>query len=210
MAQVKVYNQTGKEVETLELADAVFGVDVNPTVVHEVVVAAQANARQVLAHTKGRSEVRGGGKKPWRQKGTGRARHGSIRSPLWRGGGITFGPTKERNFAKRTNKKVKKAAMRMVLSDRVAQGNLIVIDELAFEQVKTAAFAKMKNALPCGYRRAVVVTDQKSPEVLRMTNNLQDVDTTFVGELGVLDVVNHPCMIVSKKAVQALEAKYTK
>ncbi len=210
MATVSVYNTAGKEVDKLELNDGVFGVEVNPTVVHEVAVAAAANKRQVLAHAKDRSEVRGGGKKPWRQKGTGRARHGSRRSPIWRTGGVTFGPTKDRNFTKRVNKKVKQAAMRMVLSDRLAEQKLYVVDAFEFAEAKTAQFAKLKKALPCDYRRAVVVTAEKDDAVIRMTNNLPDVDTTYVGELNVLDVVNHPCMIATKDAVKALEQKLGK
>ena len=120
---------------------------------------------------------------------------------------MTFGPTKDRNFTKRVNKKVKQVAMKMVLSDRVAEQKLYVVDAFDFAEPKTAPFAKMKNALPCEYRRAVVVTATKDDAVLRMTNNLQDVDTTYVGELNILDVINHPCMIVTKDAVKALEQK---
>ena len=208
MAKVDVYNQEGKSVESLELSDAVFAVTPKVEVVHDAVVAAFANTRQVLAHTKGRRDIRGGGKKPWRQKGTGRARHGSIRSPLWRGGGVTFGPTKNRNFKKRINKKAKQNVMRMILSDRLAHGGLVVVDSLAFAEPKTKDFAKMKGALPCGYKRALVVTPSKDENILRMTNNIKRVKTTFVGELGLKDLVEYPYLIVSRDAVKQLEKKY--
>ncbi|MBN1778693.1 MAG: 50S ribosomal protein L4 [Candidatus Buchananbacteria bacterium] len=137
MATVKVYNQQGTAVGEEKLNDAVFGVAIKPEVVQQVVVAQQANSRKVVASTKDRSEVRGGGRKPWRQKGTGRARHGSIRSPLWRGGGITFGPTTDRNFSLKINKKVKRKAMAMGLTDKLLDKKLIVLDNLELAEGKT-------------------------------------------------------------------------
>ncbi len=209
MAKAKVYNQQGKEIETIELNSNVFAVKVNPELVHEVVVAGYANKRQTLAHTKGRSDVRGGGRKPWKQKGTGRARHGSRRSPIWRGGGVTFGPTKERNFKKRINKKVKTSVIKMILTDRLAADGLVVVDTLKFDQPKTKLFAQMKKALPCGLKRVIIISDKKDEALLRITKNIDRVKTTFVGELGVVDLIESPYMIVSKEALKMLEKKYS-
>lgn len=209
MIQVPVYNKLGVQTGTVDLAPEVFGVEVNTTLVHDVVVSSFANQRQVLAHTKTRGEVRGGGKKPWRQKGTGRARHSSIRSPLWRGGGITFGPRNDRNFKEAINKKAKAKAMRMILSDRIANGALLIVDDFAFAEPKTKLFASLKAALPVSRRRAIVVSDKKDEALLQMTRNIATVKTTFVGEFGVLDMVQHPYMIMSKSAVEALAKKYS-
>ena len=140
MDSLKIYNQKGEEVGTQKISDAVFGVKAKVGVIAEVVRALMANRRQVLADTKKKGEVRGGGRKPWAQKGTGRARAGSIRSPLWRGGGITFGPTSERNFKLKINKKVKRLATRMVLSEKVKDNGLILVEQLAVEGSKTKKF----------------------------------------------------------------------
>ncbi|MCU0679458.1 MAG: 50S ribosomal protein L4, partial [Planctomycetes bacterium] len=138
--KIKVYNQSGEATKEIELNPDVFGVAANPALVHQAYVAQIANERQVLAHTKDRSEVRGGGRKPWRQKGTGRARAGSSRSPLWIGGGVTFGPTKDRNFKKNINRKMKQKALLMALSDRASQNNLFLIDKLEMAEYKTKVF----------------------------------------------------------------------
>ena len=143
MLKVSVYNQKVEPVGEMKLSDKIFGVKTNAVLVHQAMVAQMGNERQVLAHTKGKGEVRGGGKKPWRQKGTGRARAGSSRSPIWRGGGVTFGPTKDRNFSKNINKKMRQKAMLMVLSDKVASGRLAVLDKLEAEEYKTKVFDKM-------------------------------------------------------------------
>jgi len=140
MIKTPVYNVNGEKVSEVELNPKVFGLAVKPDLVSFVVIAQKANQRQVLAHTKNKGEVRGGGRKPWRQKGTGRARHGSIRSPLWRGGGVTFGPTKERNFSLKINKKEKRQALLMVLSDKAKHEKIILIDKLELDQPKTKKF----------------------------------------------------------------------
>jgi len=140
---IKIYNQKAEAVGEMKLSDKVFAVKASQALVHQAMVTQMANQRQVLAHTKDRSEVRGGGKKPWRQKGTGRARAGSIRSPIWKGGGVTFGPTKDRNFSKKINKKMRQKAMLMVLSDRVINNNLVILDKLEMEEYKTKKFDEM-------------------------------------------------------------------
>ncbi|MFH1522311.1 MAG: 50S ribosomal protein L4 [Patescibacteria group bacterium] len=153
--KIKVYNQKAEEVGDMKLSDKIFGVKVNEGLVHQAVVTQMANERQVLAHTKDKSEVRGGGRKPWRQKGTGRARTGSIRNPIWRGGGITFGPLKDRNFKKKINKKMKQKALVMVLSDKVLSGNLVVMDELKIDEYKTKVFDGMLEILERVFSRKV-------------------------------------------------------
>lgn len=145
--KINIYNQKAEAVGEMELADRIFGVPANQNLVHQAVVAQMANSRQVLAHTKDRSEVRGGGKKPWRQKGTGRARAGSSRSPIWKGGGVTFGPRKERNFSKKINKKMRQKAILMALSDKVASNNLLVLDKLEMDNYKTKVFNKILEGL---------------------------------------------------------------
>ena len=138
-----MYSQAGEKIKQVDLEPAIFGVELNNTLIHQAAVAQMSNARKVLAHTKDRSEVRGGGKKPWRQKGTGRARHGSNRSPIWIGGGVTFGPTKDRNFSKKINKKMKSKALLMCLSDRVNDKNLVLIDQLTIKDNKTKEFVNI-------------------------------------------------------------------
>lgn len=145
--EAKIYNQEGKESGTTTLPESVFGLPWNADLVHQVVVGMQSNARQNTAHTKGRGEVRGGGKKPWRQKGTGRSRHGSIRSPIWRGGGATHGPTNERNYEKKINKKMKTKALYIVLSQKRRDGEVVLIDQLKFATVKTKVAQNTLNAL---------------------------------------------------------------
>jgi len=137
MAKLNIYNQKAEKTGDIEVSDKVFGVKMSEALIHQAVVAQMANERQVIAHTKGRAEVRGGGKKPWKQKGTGRARAGSSRSPIWIGGGVTFGPTKERNFSKKINKKMKQKALLMAISDRVKNGEIIVLDNLNTKEFKT-------------------------------------------------------------------------
>ncbi|MBU0647448.1 50S ribosomal protein L4 [Patescibacteria group bacterium] len=147
MINYKVYNQEAELVGAVDLADKIFNVKTNQALIHQAVVAQMANARKVIAHTKGRGEVRGGGKKPWKQKGTGRARHGSSRSPIWKGGGVTFGPTNERNFKKDINKKMKQKAIFMALSDKVANVKLIILDKLEASEYKTKVFNQILSNL---------------------------------------------------------------
>ncbi|MEK7102192.1 MAG: 50S ribosomal protein L4, partial [Patescibacteria group bacterium] len=171
MPQVPVYNQAGKEAGTLELSKAVFGVRVKEALVTEVTLAQQANSRTAIAHTKMRGDVRGGGKKPWKQKGTGRARQGSIRSPQWRGGGVVFGPRSARNFSVKINKKTRQAVLRMVLSDKVVNKKLIVIDLLP-QDGKTKTMAVVRRVLPGAGRKARVVLDTKDEPIIRAFANV--------------------------------------
>jgi large subunit ribosomal protein L4 len=207
MAQVPVYNSEGKEIEKLELSDAVFGVKVKEHVVAEAMHAQRAAGRPVLAHVKERGEVRGGGRKPWRQKGTGRARHGSIRSPLWRGGGVTFGPRKNRSYGKKINAKVRKSALRMVLTDKAKSGLFIVLDALPNDG-KTKTVAAARKALPGSGRKVLIVMDVKDDAAIRAFSNLPKTDVISAKSLNVLDLLNHQYVLVPKRAVKVIEKVY--
>ncbi len=168
--KISIYNQKAEAVGDMKLSDKVFGVKANEALVHQAMVAQMSNERQVLAHTKDRSEVRGGGKKPWRQKGTGRARAGSTRSPIWIGGGVTFGPRKDRNFSKNINKKMKQKAMFMALSDRVKSGNMAVLDKLEVGEFKTKVFdgvlSGLENILNTENQESRIKNQEKKTEKL--------------------------------------------
>ncbi len=178
MPKVTVYNQDGAIVGSQELSDEVFGVKPKDALIHQVVTAMMANKRQVLAHTKGRSEVRGGGKKPWRQKGTGRARHGSIRSPLWVGGGITFGPTKERNFKQKINDKMRRKAILMGLSDRVSDGKMVLLDKIELDEFKTKKIAMIIEKLRQVFygKEAVDINVNSVNSVNKTDNNKEKIE----------------------------------
>lgn len=207
MAKVSVYNKEGKSVRDVELAAERYEVKVNPSLVHQVVVAAQANARKAIAHTKTRGEVRGGGKKPWRQKGTGRARHGSIRSPLWVGGGITFGPRKDRNFSQKVNKKLKRKAFFMVLSDKVASDQLLLVEPIKTESPKTKVIADLIKKLPTD-RNVLLVTGSSNPELMRMVRNLQNVKLVTFNSVSILDLLRYRTVVFEEEAFQAFDKMY--
>ena len=206
--QIPVYDLSGKKVGEQELDPSVFAVAFSDPLVHQVAVAQMNNQRTVLAHTKGRSEVRGGGKKPWKQKGTGRARHGSRRSPLWVGGGITFGPTKERNFSNKINKKMKQQALRMVLSDKAAHDKLVVIDQWALEEAKTKKLITSLNQLPSKSKKVILVTAPGDKKVITAAQNLKDVDSIGVGSLNVMDILKHEYVVIPQKLVPVVIDKY--
>ncbi|MBI2623941.1 50S ribosomal protein L4 [Candidatus Parcubacteria bacterium] len=206
MVTAKRYNQVGELTGEVTLPAEVFGVRLNRDLVHQALRVQAKNRRQVLAHTKDRSEVRGGGRKPWRQKGTGRARHGSIRSPLWRGGGITFGPTKSRVFAKTLPKKMRQLALRQTLSAKVAAGDLVVLERFP-ESAKTKDFAALFAKMPAKPGRLVVVPSG-APTVRRALRNL--VRTRFVGSnsLNVFDLAAASTVIVPEEVIGAVTAMY--
>lgn len=207
MAKVNVYNQEGKVTGDIELNPKFFEVKVNPALVHEVVVAQLANARHPIANTKTRGEVRGGGKKPWKQKGTGRARQGSIRSPQWVGGGIAFGPRGERNFTVKVNRKAKQKALFMSLSDKVNDGKLVVLEAFAPKEVKTKYAAQLFTKLPIT-RKALVVIPKSDANLLRMVRNLQNIKLVTVNSLNLADVVNYQTLVFWKDTVPAFETLY--
>ena len=206
MANVAVYNMEGKEVGTIELNDAVFGVEVNEHLVHMAVVQQLANNRQGTQKAKTRGEVSGGGRKPWRQKGTGHARQGSTRSPQWKGGGVVFAPV-PRDYSFKMNKKEKRAALKSVLSDKVAGGKLVVLDELKFDEIKTKKFKAVMDNLKVE-DRALVVLGEKDDVVIKSANNLPFVQTALPGTINVYDILKAGTLILTKDAVTKIEEVY--
>lgn len=213
--KIKVYNQSAAAVKDLELADKIFGVEANNELLHQAVVSQMANARQVLAHTKGRSEVRGGGKKPWKQKGTGRARSGSSRSPIWIGGGVTFGPTKDRNFKKKINQKMKQKALFMAFSDKLATNSLVVVDSLEFQEYRTKKFNEMLTALEKKVlnndRRDILVVNEAANEKTKYSGrNLQGVKIINLENINLVDLLNYKNLLLSENAIKTLTDRYNK
>ncbi|HCP08430.1 MAG TPA: 50S ribosomal protein L4 [Candidatus Moranbacteria bacterium] len=209
MAQVKIYNLEGKEIESLELNDSVFGLPKNDDLVHQVFVSLTANQRQVLAHTKNRGDRAGSGIKPWAQKGTGRARVGSSRTPTWRGGGIAFGPRSDRNFSKKINKKMNAKAIATVLSGKLKDSELIIVEKMDLAEKKTKNMsAAMKKLNFKG--RALIAFGDNELEMMRVTSNLPKVNNISVKKLNVLDMLNNKNLILSKESVRFLEEKYKK
>ena len=205
MANVSVYNMEGKEVGTLELNDAVFGVEVNEHLVHLAVVAQLANKRQGTQKAKTRSEVSGGGRKPWRQKGTGHARQGSTRSPQWTGGGVVFAPT-PRDYTIKLNKKERKLALKSALTSRVNENKFIVVDELKFDEIKTKKFQNVLNNLKVS--RALVVVGDDSANAVKSARNIPAVKTAFVNTINVYDILKYNTVVATKTAVAAIEEVY--
>ncbi len=209
--KTKVYNLEGKEVSEMNLNDKVFGVKVKPEFVHEVFLLQMRNQRQPWADSKNRGEVSGGGKKPWRQKGTGRARHGSIRSPLWVGGGVTFGPLAERNYKAKINKRARKLAAKMCLSDKVEGNALYVVEDFAFVEPKTKLFVQFLSKLPVKQKRFLVLTGaEDNSKVYQMTRNLKTIETIRAVDASVISLVQNAAIIVSKDAINELERILTK
>ena len=208
--KVNTYDQTGKEIGQTLLPKEIFGVKMNLDVVHQVVVSQTANRRRVIAHTKGRGDVRGGGKKPWRQKGTGRARHGSTRSPIWKGGGVTFGPSRDRVFKKKINKKIKRKALFMVLSAK-AQGNLVVLlDKLNLEKAKTSFMAKILKKLPCKEENTLIVLPGTDKNIILAARNLARVKTVQAKDLNVLDLLNSKYLVLPKESIKTIKETFVK
>ena len=205
MAKVAVYNMEGKEVGSIELNDAVFGVEVNEHLVHMAVVQQLANKRQGTQKAKTRSEVSGGGRKPWRQKGTGHARQGSIRAPQWTGGGVVFAPT-PRDYSFKLNKKEKRAALKSALTSRVQENKLIVVDELKMDEIKTKAFKNVLDNLKV--EKALVVLNDMDKNVIMSAKNIPTVKTTQTNELNVFDVLKYNTVVVTKDAVATIEEVY--
>jgi large subunit ribosomal protein L4 len=206
MADVKVYDMSGKETSTLSLSDDIFGIEPNKELMHAAVVNYLANQRQGTQSTLTRTEVRGGGKKPWRQKGTGRARHGSTRGPIWRGGGVALGP-KPRSYRYALNKKVRRIALKSALSAKVAATEMMVLDGLKMDEFKTKTIVKMLEALNVD-RKALVVLDSVDKKIIKSASNIPGVKTTQVNTLCVYDILNHDKLIVVKDAVAKIEEVY--
>jgi large subunit ribosomal protein L4 len=205
MANVSVYNIEGKEVGSIELNDAVFGVEVNEHLVHMAVVNQLANNRQGTQSAKTRSEVSGGGRKPWRQKGTGHARQGSTRAPQWTGGGIVFAP-KPRDYSFKMNKKEKRAALCSALSSKVAESQIIVLDEFKLDEIKTKKFVEVMNNLKAS--KALVVLEGENKNVVLSGRNIPTVKVTATNEINTYDVLKYETLVVTKAAVEKLEEVY--
>ncbi|MCI7789858.1 MAG: 50S ribosomal protein L4 [Lachnospiraceae bacterium] len=205
MAKVSVYNMEGKEVETIDLSDAVFGVEVNEHLVHMAVVQQLANNRQGTQKAKTRSEVSGGGRKPWRQKGTGHARQGSTRSPQWTGGGVVFAPV-PREYSFKLNKTEKRAALKSALTSRVQENKLIVVDELKFDEIKTKNFKNVMDNLKVA--KAYVVLNENDEKVVMSARNLPNVQTALTNTINVYDVMKGGTVILTKDAVKTIEEVY--
>ena len=216
--KINIYNQKAETVGDLKLSDKVFGVEANEALVHQAMVAQMGNERQVLAHTKDRSEVRGGGKKPWAQKGTGRARAGSSRSPIWKGGGVTFGPRSERNFKKDINKKMKRKALCMVLSDKVKENALSVLDKFEIKEFKTKTANLMLEKLEKKInkdnennkikRSVLVINDKKDEKAKYSFRNIVGVKLINLDNINILDLLKYRGLLISKNCVKKIEEAY--
>ncbi len=227
--KLNIYNQQGDIKGEIEVSDSVFSVKTNSVLINEALVAQMSNERQVLADTKDRSEVRGGGKKPWRQKGTGRARAGSSRSPIWTGGGVTFGPTKDRNFSKKINRQAKRKALTMVLSDRAAGNSLLVLEKVVLEGFKTKIFNEILNNLEEKVLKIIVadekkdnkkirksrrsilfINDEKDEKVSNSGRNLSGVKILNLNNINIVDLLKYKNIILSEKAIKKIEEIYKK
>lgn len=213
--ELKIYNQEGQETGKIKLPAEVFGLKWNPDLVHQVMTSMTANLRKGTAHAKTRAEVRGGGRKPWRQKGTGRARHGSIRSPLWRGGGATFGPTKERNYFKKINKKMKRKALLIALSQKAEDGEILVLDDLKLKNpktkeaaiiVKTLSKVKGFEKMAGKKRNSLFLLPAKNENVGRGFRNLPASGVIEARNLNLLDVLKHKYLVFIKSAITVFKA----
>lgn len=206
MAKVPLYNQDGAQAGELTLSDAVFAVTPKESVVHQVYVALEANDREPWAHSKDKSEVRGGGKKPWKQKGTGRARHGSIRSPIWKGGGVTFGPLNERNYTQKINRKMNQEAVRMCLTDKVVDAKFIVLETLA-PTGKTKDMAGLRKKLPGSGKTTLILAGENNEKLLLATRNIPSVRVERAQDVNVVDLLHHQYVITTKDGIAALEKR---
>jgi len=206
-----IYNFKGEALKEIELSEDIFGREINNNLIHQVYTSLLSNRRKLLAFSKDRSEVRGGGKKPWRQKGTGRARHGSIRSPLWKGGGVTFGPrTKERDLKKKVNKKIKKDAIKMVLSQKFRDGEIKIIEDINLKEQKTSqmdkffkGLLKIKKKLP----KVLFLIDSKNDILKKSTKNLSYVKIMNAENIDLIEILNNKYLVISKNTLSTLENK---
>jgi len=204
-----VYNQEGKEIGDITLPKEVFEVGFNADLVHQVMVSMSSNQRQNCAHTKSRAEVSGGGKKPWRQKGTGRARHGSNRSPIWRGGGITFGPRNEKSYEKTIPTKMRRKALLMVLSEKAKSNQLIILDKIELEKGKTKEVVKSLNSLPCKDQRTLIAIPNYDKKIILAARNIKKTSIEDARNLNVLDLLNSKFLLMPKDSIKTIEKIFT-
>ncbi|MBZ9572816.1 50S ribosomal protein L4 [Patescibacteria group bacterium] len=207
---VNTYNQEGKKTGQTRLPKEIFDIEINPDLVHQVVVSQMANRRQRIAHTKERGEVRGGGRKPWVQKGTGRARAGSIRSPLWKGGGVTFGPRKEKVFKKKIPKKMKRKALLMVLSGKAKNNLLVLMDKLKIEKPKTRQISEILNKLPCKTQNTLIVLSEVNRNLILAARNIPKVETIEARNLNSLDLLSFKYLIIPKDTIKVIKETFIK
>lgn len=205
--KTKVYNLEGKETGEIELPERIFNVPANEDLIHQVAVAQMANSREVIADTKTRGEVRGGGKKPWKQKGTGRARHGSSRSPIWKGGGVTFGPTSDRNFTKRINKKMKAKALFMVLSEKLREEKIIVLESVKMSKASTKDMIKSLDKLSIK-SKALFALDKKEDNIVKSVGNISNISMIASDSINVVDILKNDLFIVNKEGLKKIEETY--
>jgi large subunit ribosomal protein L4 len=208
--KIDLYNQQGEASGSMNLPKEIFEVEFNADLVHQVAVSLSANKRQVSAHAKIRSEVRGGGKKPWKQKGTGRARHGSIRSPLWKGGGVTHGPRNDRIFEKTIPTKMRRKALLMVLSDKARSNQLIVLDEIKFDVPKTKDMAKSLSKLACKNSTTLIAMGDYDKKVFLAARNIKKTTIDDARNLNVLELLNHKYLLLTKDSIKTIEKTFTK
>ena len=205
--KISIYNQKGEEAGKIDLPDEIFNVRMNSDLVHQVVMAQMANQRQVLAHTKTRGEVRGGGKKPWKQKGTGRARVGSIRSPLWKGGGVTFGPRNDRNFTKKINKKMKQKALLMAFSSKVKDNEMIVLDKFELGRAKTKEMANLLDKL--SLKKSVLISlPKRDDSIYRASRNIPGIKMTLANSLNVVELLKYKYLLMPKDTIEVIKEIY--
>ena len=215
MASVDIYNQKGEKSGKVDLPDGIFNVEAKHSLIHQAFVAQQVNAREAIAHTKTRGEVRGGGAKPWRQKGTGRARHGSIRSPLWIGGGVTFGPRNDRNFSKKINKKQKQKALFMVLSSKLSDKELVVFEAVSFGETKTKkandfVSTVLDKVLGAKRGKMLIVLPSKNEELELSFRNIPKVKVAYANSLNVVDLLSFKYLILLKDSIEVIEKTFIK
>jgi len=208
--KVDLFNQKNEKIGQVDLPDNIFRVRWNPALVHQALIAQMSNRRQAWAHTKDRSEVRGGGRKPWRQKGTGRARHGSIRSPLWIGGGVTFGPRKEKDYSKKINKKMRQKAVFSVLSKKLQDDGLKIVDSLKIETLKTKVMAEiLKNLIKKPFNALIIPSSDQS-KIKKIVSNIKNINVISPLSLNVYDLLRYKNIILEKEAIKEIEKHYNK
>ena len=208
--KVNLYNQSGEEIGTVELPDKIFNLKINPDLIHQAVITQKANQRKPLAHAKGRGEVRGGGKKPWRQKGTGRARHGSIRSPIWKGGGVTHGPRKEKDYSKKMNKSARRQALFMALSSKARDGELRILDNISLAEPKTRLMKKiLENILPFP-KSVLVIQPDSNQSLIRSIRNLPLAKLGRADSLNIEDVLGKKYLVLLRESIPVIEKTYLK
>lgn len=208
--KIDIYNQNGEVTGDVTLPEGIFEVELNSDLVHQVSVSLSANKRQVSAHAKMRGEVRGGGKKPWKQKGTGKARHGSIRSPLWKGGGVTHGPRSERIFAVEIPKKMRRKALLMVLSQKAKENLLIILDKIELEKGKTREMAMSLSKLPCKGKTTYIALPEYDKKIFLASRNIKKTKIDDARNLNVLDLLNSKYLLLTKESIKTIESTFVK